>query len=68
MESHVSVSQNSTFSHVSPSEQIYLKQYINTLNEKEMKAYYIACEHLGMSFQLEKSIGYLNWKNNNIPT
>ena len=47
-------------------EQVYLDQYIQTLDEKELKAYHIAREHLGMSFQLEKSNGYLNWKKDNV--
>ena len=37
------------------------QQYLETLSEKEKKAYEIAKEHLGMSFQLEKSVGYLRW-------
>ena len=37
------------------------KQYVDTLSEKERKAYEIAKEHLGMSFQLDKSVGYLKW-------
>jgi hypothetical protein len=49
-----------------PDEQTYLDQYVKSLNEKELKAYHIAKEHLGMSFQLEKSIGYLNWKKDNV--
>ena len=49
-----------------PNEQSYLEQYIKTLDEKELKAYHIARDHLGMSFQLEKSIGYLAWKNDTI--
>ena len=36
-------------------------EYINTFTEKEKHAYYIAKEHLGMSFQIEKSIGYRDW-------
>jgi len=36
-------------------------QYLESLSEKEKKAYEIAKEHLGMSFQLEKSVGYLRW-------
>jgi len=35
--------------------------YLNSLSEKEKKAYNIAKGHLGMSFQLEKSLGYLKW-------
>jgi hypothetical protein len=39
-----------------------LNSYITTLDEKEMKAYLIAKDHLGSSFQLEKSNGFLRWK------
>ena len=38
-----------------------IKKYIETFNQKELKAYEIAKSHLGMSFQIEKSIGYLEW-------
>jgi hypothetical protein len=37
------------------------EQYLETLSEKERKSYEIAKEHLGMSFQLDKSAGYLKW-------
>jgi hypothetical protein len=37
-------------------------QYLQTLTEKEYKAYLIAKSHLGTSFQLEKSNGFLKWK------
>jgi hypothetical protein len=37
--------------------------YLKSLSEKEMKAYLIAKNHLGSSFGLEKSIGFLHWKN-----
>ena len=36
-------------------ESTLIAQYINTLNEKELHGYNIAKEHLGMSFQIEKS-------------
>lgn len=36
--------------------------YIETLSPKEKKAYLIARDHLGMSFTLEKSVGFLQWK------
>jgi hypothetical protein len=39
--------------------------YLKTLNEKELKSYNIAKSHLGTSFQLEKSNGFLQWKNKN---
>lgn len=37
------------------------KKYLESMSEKELKAYYIAKSHLGDSFQLEKSIGFLEW-------
>lgn len=41
----------------------YIQQeYLSTLNEKELQAYHIAKSHLGMSFQLDKSVGFLSWK------
>ena len=36
--------------------------YIESLSEKEMKSYAIAKSHLGSSFSLEKSVGFLKWK------
>jgi hypothetical protein len=36
--------------------------YLETLTPKEHKAYLIAKNHLGMSFTLEKSVGFLEWK------
>lgn len=39
-----------------------LEQYVNQLSEKERQAYEIAKSHLGTSFQLEKSVGFLQWK------
>ena len=42
-----------------------IKLYIQTFNEKELKAYNIAKEHLGMSYQTDKSNGFIEWKQNN---
>jgi len=39
-----------------------LKQYLASLTPKELKAYHIAKSHLGMTYQYEKTIGYLEWK------
>jgi len=36
-------------------------EYLDSLTEKERVSYQIAKEHLGMSFQLDKSIGFLRW-------
>ena len=38
------------------------QQYIESLSKKEKKAYDIAFHHLGSSFTLEKSVGFLEWK------
>ena len=38
------------------------EEYVKQLNEKEKMALNIAKEHLGSSFNLEKSIGFLQWK------
>ena len=39
----------------------FMDEYLKTLSEKEKKSYDIAKEHLGSSFQLEKSVGFLKW-------
>lgn len=39
-----------------------LSNYINSLDERNKIAYEIAKDHLGTSFDLEKSIGFLNYK------
>ena len=41
---------------------VKMQEYIKTLSEREYKAYLIAKDHLGSSFDLEKSIGYKLWK------
>jgi hypothetical protein len=38
-----------------------LQQYLKSLNEKELQAYHIAKSHLGSSFSLEKSLGFIKW-------
>lgn len=48
-------------------ETTYLEEYVQSLNEKEKKAYEIAKNHLGSSFSLYKSRGYLQWKKKNYP-
>jgi len=42
---------------------LLIKEYLSTLSEKEYKAYKIAESHLGTSFDLVKSNGYLKWLN-----
>ena len=45
-------------------QQELIETYLRTLSEKEYKAYLIAREHLGDSFQIEKSNGFLTWVSN----
>lgn len=41
--------------------ELWKQKYIETLSSKEKQSYIIAKEHLGMSFQLEKSVGFIEW-------
>ena len=41
------------------------QKYIESLDKKEFQAYNIAKSHLGSSFELIKSIGFIKWKQNN---
>ena len=38
-----------------------LEKYLATLNELEKNAYLIAQQHLGTSFDIERSNGYKEW-------
>lgn len=40
-------------------------KYLNQLNEIEKKAYIIGKNHLGTSFNIIKSNGFINWQKNN---
>jgi len=42
-------------------------KYLEQLGDKERIAHLIAKEHLGTSFDLVKSIGYLSWKKGQKP-
>ena len=44
-----------------------LDKYIKSLSDKEYQGYMIAKSHLGSSFDLEKSTGFREWKQNNAP-
>lgn len=44
-----------------------LEKYIKSLSDKEYQGYMIAKSHLGSSFDLEKSTGFREWKQNNAP-
>jgi hypothetical protein len=40
----------------------YIIKYLEQLGDKEKIGYSIAKEHLGTSFDVAKSIGYITWK------
>lgn len=40
-------------------------KYLNQLESIEKKAYIIGKQHLGTSFNIIKSNGYINWQKNN---
>ena len=44
------------------STQKQVTEYLKTLNEKEKKGHEIAKSHLRMTFQIEKSNGFVEWK------
>ena len=48
-----------------PYSQEIIDKYLETLNDIEKIALQIAKEDLGTSFNIEKSIGFLNWKKKN---
>jgi hypothetical protein len=41
-------------------------QYLQSLSEKELQGYHIAKSHLGSSFSLIKSHGFITWKSKNV--
>lgn len=43
-------------------------RYLASMNKKEKIAYEIAKDHLGTSFNIVKSIGYIEWKAKNLAT
>jgi hypothetical protein len=42
-----------------------IKNYLNQLDNIEKKAYIIGKKHLGTSYNIIKSNGYINWQKNN---
>lgn len=44
-----------------PDTKAKLEEYIRSMNEKDHQGYLIAKSHLGSSFDLEKSLGYVEW-------
>ena len=44
--------------------QNFIYQYLQEMNAFEKKAYSIAHDHLGTSFDILRSVGYINWHKN----
>ena len=44
------------------SKEAQVDKYLDSLNELEKKTLEIAKSHLGTSFNLKKSVGFLKWK------
>jgi hypothetical protein len=42
------------------------EEYLASLSEKELKGYEIAKSHLGSTFSVIKSNGYIKWEKNSI--
>ena len=42
-----------------------IQQYLDQMNEQERKAYIIAKDHLGTSFNVARSNGYIAWLKQN---
>jgi len=55
---YMSVSSSSTI----PSISILIKEYTETLNAFELQGLAIAKDHLGPSFDMKRSSGFLRWK------
>ena len=53
------------FENYDPDTKINVINYLRNLNKIEKQAYSIGKIHLGSSFNVLKSNGYLNWKKNN---
>lgn len=47
--------------HTQPTQTELEQEYIESLNEKQLQAYHIAKNHLGESYTLVKSNGYLEF-------
>tara|TARA_Y100000389_G_C17264814_1_gene414884 strand:- start:637 stop:789 length:153 start_codon:yes stop_codon:yes gene_type:complete len=43
------------------------QKYLKSLTDKELKAYNIAKDHLGNTFNLLKSNGFQEWKKSKLP-
>lgn len=61
----VNIELPNNFDTFSPEIQENILSYIDTLNPVELKAYHIAKSHLGTSFNILRSNGYVEWMKSN---
>lgn len=65
IESMLSIVLPTNFEKYETEMQTLLVEYLSQLNSIEKKAYMIAKDHLGSSFNIAKSNGFCNWKKEN---
>ena len=53
------------YNELSSSMQEEIYKYLESMDERQIKAYLIAKDHLGSSFNIFKSNGYKEWKSKN---
>ena len=58
----VSISETENLNNYSLEIRDSILKYLKQLDDKQQIAYFIAKEHLGTSFDIVKSIGYVDWK------
>ena len=63
LESEIGLQLPTNFEKYDISIQTLIVQYLSQLDSIDKKAYKIAKEHLGSSFNIVKSNGYCDWKN-----
>jgi hypothetical protein len=64
MDNYHSIELPSQFYNYDQETQHSILNYLNGLSDIQKKAYIIAKEHLGSSFNIVKSNGYIDWKKN----
>jgi len=65
IETEIGLQLPATFEKYEPNVQESLVKYLKHLDTIEKKAYTIGKSHLGSSFNVLKSNGYINWVKNN---
>jgi hypothetical protein len=65
IESEIGIELPSNFEKYDEHTQQLIVDYLKQLDKIEMKAYSIGKIHLGLSFNVVKSNGFIDWKKNN---